>query len=113
VLLAEADSPVPVMARIKLTGGVIRLTDGQSGQDRVLHDGDTLTYGRIVIEVRASAGIEGFGARAAARERAVRGDASREDAVPDAVQRARAREGKWYDVEASSPTAPSTTTRER
>jgi Ca-activated chloride channel family protein len=113
VLLAEADSPVAVMARIALDGGVIRLTDGQSGQDRVLRDGDKLTYGRIVIEVRASAGIEGFGARAAARERTVRKKAPLSEAVPDAVQRARAREEKWYDVEVSSTTTGSPSRRER
>jgi Ca-activated chloride channel family protein len=113
VLLAEADSPVPVMARITLTDGVIRLEDGETGDDRVLSDGETLTYGRIVIEVRASAGTKAFGALAAGRERLADGDGSRQPDVSDAVQRARAREAKWYDVEMSSSSAPSSAARER
>ena len=49
--------------------------------------------------------------RAAAHEAAA-GDRRKQDAVPDPVQRARAREAKWYDVEVSS-SAPSASTRER
>ena len=103
VLLADAHSPVPVMARITLTDGVIRLEDGETGNERFLSDGDALTYGRLVIEVRASAGAAAaFGAKAAARERAADGKEKRRPEVSDAVQRARAREEKWYDVEVSS-----------
>ncbi|MHC4210367.1 MAG: VWA domain-containing protein [Planctomycetota bacterium] len=114
VLLGEADSPVPVMARITLAGGVIRLEDGESGQERVLRDGDTLTYGRIVIEVRASAAKAQAWPRAAAREAAA-GAKRKPDPVPDPdpVARARAREEKWYDVEVSSSTSRSSTNRER
>ncbi|MHC4102153.1 MAG: vWA domain-containing protein [Planctomycetota bacterium] len=114
VLLAEADSPVPVMARITLADGVIRLKDGETGSERFLSDGDTLTYGRIVIEVRASAGAAAaFGAQAAARERAAEREQRRQPEVSDAVQRARAREEKWYDVEVSSTTSGSSAPRER
>jgi hypothetical protein len=114
VLLGEADSPVPVMARITLAGGVIRLEDGESGQERVLRDGDTLTYGRIVIEVRASAAKAQAWPRAAAREAAAGAKRKPDpDPVPDPVARARAREEKWYDVEVSSSTSRSSTNRER
>ena len=113
VLLAEADSPSPVMARITLAGGVIRLEDGQSGQDRCLQDGDTLTYGRIVIEVRASAGTRDAWGRSADRKPASERKPRRESGVPDAVQRARAREEKWYDVGVSSTPTGSPTSRPR
>ena len=82
------------------------------GEERVLRDGDTLTYGRIVIEVRASAAKAQAWPRAAAREAAA-GSKRKPDPVPDPVQRARAREEKWYDVEVSSTTSRSSSTRER
>lgn len=108
VLLPEADSPVPVMGKITLDGGIIRLTGG-TGPDRILGDGDTLTYGPIVIEVRASSGnevAEAFKSPTPRREPAGEGVRDRERNVSDAVARARAREEKWYDVEDSSPARP-------
>ncbi len=53
ILLSEADSPVPVVARITMNDGVIQQQDMQSGRCWVLHDGDTLTFGRLRVEVRA------------------------------------------------------------
>jgi uncharacterized protein YegL len=107
VLLPEADSPVPVMGRITLKGGVIALEAGQ-GEDRILSDGDTLTYGRIVIEVRASSGSEvaaAFKSPTPRREPPGEGVRDREPSVSDAVARARAREEKWYEVD-ETPAMP-------
>ena len=53
ILLPDQDY-APVAARISLAEGVIRLEDGRSDQSRVLRDGETLTFGRIRLEVRAS-----------------------------------------------------------
>ncbi len=54
VLLAESDSPVPVMARIMQTENGPRLEDGQTNSARALRDGEVLDYGRIRLQVRAS-----------------------------------------------------------
>jgi Ca-activated chloride channel family protein len=113
VLLAEQDSPVPVMARITLADGAVRLEDGETGDDRILRNGETLTYGRIVIEVRASGKTDAFGAKAARRERAGARPQRKEPDVPDAVARARAREEKWYDVEVSSSASGSRASKDR
>ena len=53
ILLSEADSPVPVVARITMNDGVIQQQDMQSGRSSALQDGDTLTFGRLRVEVRA------------------------------------------------------------
>jgi hypothetical protein len=55
VLLAEEDSPTPVMARIRQTDNGPTLEDGQTNSERSLTDGEVLDYGRIRIEVRAPA----------------------------------------------------------
>ncbi len=54
ILLAEQDSPVPVMAKITLADGVVRLEDGRTKSTRPLGDGETLTYGATRIQLRAS-----------------------------------------------------------
>jgi Ca-activated chloride channel family protein len=59
VLLPDSESPVPIMAKITMSEGVVGLEDGQSGQLRVLSDGETLQYGRIAIDVCASGAAEG------------------------------------------------------
>lgn len=65
VLLAEGDSPVPIMARIRQTDSGPTLEDGQTNSERALTDGEVLDYGRIRIEVRAPAGSgSGGGSRA-------------------------------------------------
>ena len=53
VLLAEADSPSPVMARIMQTETGPQLRDSNNSA-RALRNGEILDYGRIRIEVRAS-----------------------------------------------------------
>ncbi|MHC4416354.1 MAG: VWA domain-containing protein [Planctomycetota bacterium] len=114
ILLPEPECPVPVVAKFTLTDGVIRLADEQTGRSRVLHDGDTLTYGRVLVEVRAAAGVEIT--ETGSRHEDVAGVAAsrrEEPAVPASVQRARAREAKWYDVEVPSSPPRTTTTRER
>jgi Ca-activated chloride channel family protein len=99
VLIADQDSPSPVMATIRLANGVIQLEDGHAGSTYELHDGDTLTYGSIVIEVCASTGSEVAAPLPrlnTSADEPVRDDSRRQD-VPDAVSRARAREGKWFE----------------
>ena len=54
ILLAEQDSPVPVMAKITLADGVVRLEDGPTQSTRPLGDGEILTYGATRIQLRAS-----------------------------------------------------------
>jgi Ca-activated chloride channel family protein len=113
VLLPDQDSPSPVMARITLNDGVIRLEDEHAQRSRVLRDGETLTYGRILIEVRASASADAAkAAKVWKAPKEVPRD-RREDDVPDAVKRARAREEKWYDVQEASTASRGASARER
>ncbi len=111
VLIADADSPQPIMARIRLDGGAVRMDDGRGGAARTLHDGDELTYGRIRIEVRASStggAPEVEPHRAAAARESARG--REKAAVPQTVKAAApvpakggssrgAKGGKWYQEE--------------
>ncbi len=87
VLLADADSPSPIMARISVVDGVVGLTD-HTGATRTLSTGEILTYGRIRIEVCGTA------AKAAAPAAVV----PKTDNVPDKVTRAREGGPKWYDT---------------
>lgn len=89
VLLPEADSPVPVMASITLSNGVVHLEDGQSERSRNLSIGETLTYGRIRIEVHASTTGE-------TPKPPDDGGQRQEQSTPDPVQAAGNREEKWY-----------------
>ena len=112
-LLAEEDSPVPVMARIMLTDGIARLADGRNGSTRPLRDGEILTYGRIRIEVRASGGEAAVNRSTAQQREASMGrarTAPEAAKVADPVERARAGEAKWYEVEVTTGT---TRSRER
>ncbi len=100
VLIADADSPQPIMARIRLDGGTVRMEEGRGGAVRTLHDGDELTYGRIRIEVRAAAGGAPEAARvqtkAAAREAALRQAVKGATALPAKGGHSRAGGAKWY-----------------
>jgi Ca-activated chloride channel family protein len=91
VLLAEEHSPSPIMARIALAGGAVRMED-HTGGTSVLRDGEVIEFGRIRIEVCAS----GASAPEAAPDAAVRGAPA-----TDRLGRARARESKWRAAEAS------------
>ncbi len=97
VLLPENDCPVPVMAKITLKNGAVQLEDGQSGQDRVLSVGETLTYGRIRIEVHDSTASEGT--KPPDDGPPNDGGRSQKSSTPDPVQAASAREQKWYEAE--------------
>ncbi len=113
VLLAEEDSPVPVMARIMLTDGIAWLADGRNGSTRPLRDGEILTYGRIRIEVRASGGEAAVNRSTAQQREASMGrarTAPEAAKVADPVERARAGKPKWYEVEVTTGT---TRSRER
>ncbi len=98
VLLAEEDSPVPVMARISLGDGLVRFEDGQTGETRALPDGEMLTYGRIRLEVCAGSSEqrnEESGKKESERPAA---NSQRGAEVPESVKKARAKEGNWYDA---------------
>lgn len=116
VLLADEDSPAPIMARIKLADGKVHLTDGQSGATRTLGAGEVLTYGRIRLEVGASARDLAAPAapKPAARQREEASSPKRPDpaqqtrrqrqetaprapAVSDSLKRSQAPTGKWYE----------------
>ncbi len=59
--------------------------------------GETLTYGRIRIEVHDSTAADAIDAPGGSQP--LDADARREQrAVPASVQKARAREAKWYDT---------------
>jgi Ca-activated chloride channel family protein len=102
VLLAEQDSPVPVMARISLTDGIVRLKDGQTKKTRPLGDGEILTYGRTRIQVRASTGDA---ARSASQPEESAGEAPEKQvvsAVSEPGGSAPASGAKWYNPDSSS-----------
>ena len=117
ILLAEDDSPVPVMASITTEGKSIRLEDGQTSQTRELRDGEVLTYGRIRIEVRAATGFDAAAVESTVPaapkkpKKAKKPKKKRPEPVgsgaPDRVPRAGARESNWYDTDSSSPRAGS------
>jgi Ca-activated chloride channel family protein len=89
VLLAEDDSPSPIMARISLSGGAVGMED-HAGRSSVLRHGETIEFGRIRIEVCAS----GAPAPEPAPERTER------RATPqDPAARARARESSRRGAE--------------
>ena len=90
VLLADADSPSPIMARISLADGVVGLQD-HTGATRALAVGEILTFGRIRIEVCGTAAKAAVPAAALPKTRD----------VPRKVTAARGGEPKWYDTAAS------------
>ncbi len=91
VLIAEDDSPSPIMARISLARGAVRMED-HTGGSSVLRDGEVIEFGRIRIEVCASGSPapEQFDGRS---ETPRRGN--------ERAHKARAREAKWHAAETS------------
>ncbi len=101
ILLAEQDSPVPVMAKITLADGVVRLEDGPTQSTRPLGDGEILTYGATRIQLRASGdAAEGTREREETTARAEEDRAVSDDS--DSVERPAAQGAKWYEDEVSS-----------
>ncbi len=64
------DDPVRVRARISLVDDQVRLEEPATGERRVLHDGETLTFDRITVQVRIATGGATPPEVAADRERA-------------------------------------------
>ncbi len=93
VLIAEDDSPSPIMARISLAGDAVRMED-HTGATSVLRDGEVIEFGRIRIEVCASG--------SPAPEAGPGHDGSDEPSGGDRVRKASARQSKWHAVETTS-----------
>ncbi len=93
VLIAEDDSPSPIMARISMAGGIVRMED-HSGGTSVLRDGEVIEFGRIRLEVCAPGAL--------APEAAAGSNGRDEPSGGDRKLKARARDAKWHAVETTS-----------